>query len=78
MTQDYHYVSAASDKGSGPKPVRLAYSVTEAAAATGLCKTTLYGLMGTGALPSCKIGKRRIIRSVDLEALIAGEHCVAA
>lgn len=49
---------------------RLAYSVAEVVKATGLGKTTVYGLIGSGALPSCKIGKRRIIRHADLEQLI--------
>ena len=51
---------------------RLAYSVSEAATVTGIGKTTLYSLISRGLLPSCKVGKRRIIRSVDLQALIIG------
>ncbi|TXC69608.1 helix-turn-helix domain-containing protein [Sphingomonas ginsenosidivorax] len=57
---------------------RLAYSVDEAAAVVGLSKTTLYNLMGANQLAFCKVGKRRIIRSVDLEALISGPSSVAA
>lgn len=53
-------------------PTRLAYSVPEAAAATGLGKTTLYALMGSGRLPSCKVAGRRLIASADLEALLKG------
>jgi excisionase family DNA binding protein len=52
--------------------VRLSYSVADAVAATGLGKTTLYGLIGSGRLPSCRIGGRRIIRHADLEALLRG------
>ncbi|MGA1799283.1 helix-turn-helix domain-containing protein [Sphingomonas sp. 4RDLI-65] len=57
---------------------RLAYSVEEAAATVGLSKTTLYNLMGADQLAYCKIGKRRLIRSVDLEALITGRANTAA
>lgn len=55
---------------------RLAYSVTEAASIIGLGKTTLYGLIGTGRLPSSKIGSRRVIRRCDLEALLTVEERV--
>lgn len=50
---------------------RLAYSVSEAAHVVGLGKTTLYGLIASGRLSSCKVGGRRLIRSADLERLIA-------
>jgi excisionase family DNA binding protein len=56
------------------RPGRLAYSIPEAAAATGLGKTTLYSLISSGTLPSCKIGKRRIIASADLDALLQGHR----
>lgn len=49
---------------------RIAYSVDEASKATGLGRTTLYGLMSAGRLRSCKIGNRRLIRAQDLMALI--------
>lgn len=57
---------------SGDRLGRLAYSVPEASAAIGVGKTKLYALMTEGVLPSTLIGKRRIIRAVDLDALIAG------
>ena len=57
---------------------RLAYSVAEAAIITGLGKTTLYALIGSGALPSRKIGKRRLIASADLKGLIGGHRSVTA
>lgn len=51
---------------------RLAYSVNEAALVTGLGKTTLYGLIKQGRLPSSKLGGRRLIRSADLMVLVGG------
>lgn len=54
-----------------PTPPRLAYSVNEAARATGICRTTLFKLIGNGVLPSVKIGKRRVIRAADLDNLLA-------
>ena len=57
---------------------RIAYSVDEAARATGIGRTTLYSLIGSGELPSAKVGRRRIIRSVDLATLVAGRPAVSA
>jgi excisionase family DNA binding protein len=65
---------ATTETGNARAPARLAYSVGEAARVTGLGKTTLYGLIGQGILASSKVGKRRLIRSADLEALITGQH----
>lgn len=75
-----HPADAAASPATGTNalPGRLAYSVTEAANAIGLGKTTLYALIGQGRLPSSKIGKRRIIRHADLEALIAGQQSLSA
>jgi excisionase family DNA binding protein len=53
---------------------RLAYGIAEACALTGIGKTTLYKLIGEGALSSCKIGNRRLIRRVDLEGLVSVGH----
>lgn len=59
---------------------RLAYSVSEAAQALGLGKTTIYALMQKGMLPFCRVGTHRRIRCVDIEALIAtdGSHAAGA
>ena len=61
----------STDQAARTPPLRLAYSVAEAAEATGLGRTTLYNLISSGTLPSRKIGKRRVIRRVDLEELIS-------
>jgi excisionase family DNA binding protein len=56
---------------------RLAYTVAEAAAASGIGRTTLYGLMGSGELPFVKLGKRTLVRHTDLEKLLQS-HLVPA
>lgn len=64
---------ASNDNGNRDRTGRLAYSVPEASAAIGVGKTKLYALIAEGVLPSTLIGKRRLIRTADLEALIAGQ-----
>ena len=76
MTNDN--VSHDGTTGGQERLCRLAYSVTEAAAVTGLGRTTLYALIGSGTLPSCKIGKRRLIASADLEGLIGNHRSAVA
>ena len=49
---------------------RLAYTVADAVAASGIGRTTLYGLMGSGQLPFVKVGNRTLIRRADLERLL--------
>ena len=50
---------------------RLAYSVDEAAAITGLSRDLLYDQMRAGNLLYLKIGRRRIITRQHLEAFLA-------
>ncbi len=50
---------------------RLAYSVDEAAAVTGLSRDLLYDQMRTGKLGYLKIGRRRIITREHLAAFLA-------
>jgi excisionase family DNA binding protein len=50
---------------------RLAYSVEEAAAITGLSRDLLYDQMRTGKLAYLKVGRRRIITRQHLEAFLA-------
>ena len=52
---------------------RLAVSVEEAAAMSGLGRTTIYMALGEGTLRSLKVGKRRLIRIEALKAWMA-EH----
>jgi excisionase family DNA binding protein len=49
---------------------RLAYSVDEAAAITGLSRDLLYDQMRAGRLASLKVGRRRIITRRHLEAFL--------
>ena len=49
---------------------RLAYSVDEAAAITGLSRDLLYDQMRTGKLAYLKVGRRCIITRQHLEAFL--------
>ncbi len=49
---------------------RLAYSVDEAAAVTGLSRDLLYDQMRAGKLAYLKVGRRRIITRQHLEAFL--------
>jgi excisionase family DNA binding protein len=51
---------------------RLALRVNEAAAVTGLSRSTLYVLMRKGALRSVRVAGRRLIPRDALEALLQG------
>jgi excisionase family DNA binding protein len=51
---------------------RLAYSVDEAAAITGLSRDLLYDQMRTGKLAYLKVGRRRVITRHHLEAFLTG------
>jgi excisionase family DNA binding protein len=62
-----------ADMPTQPLAGRLAYSVDEAAAITGLSRDLLYDQMRTGKLAYLKIGRRRIITRQHLEAFLARE-----
>lgn len=49
---------------------QLSLSIEEVRAATGLGRTKLYSLIGSGELKARKIGKRTIILKEDLEAFL--------
>ena len=49
---------------------RLAYSIDEAAAITGLSRDLQYGQMRAGKLAYLKVGRRRIITRQHLEAFL--------
>jgi excisionase family DNA binding protein len=51
---------------------RLAYSVDEAAAITGLSRDLLYDQMRAGKLAYLKVGRRRIITRQHLETFLTG------
>jgi excisionase family DNA binding protein len=50
---------------------RLAYSVDEAAAITGLSRDLLYDQMRAGKLAYLKVGRRRIITRQHLDAFLS-------
>lgn len=52
----------------------LAVAPAEAARLLGCGRTTLYFLLGTGALPSFTLGRRRLIRVAALEAWMAARE----
>lgn len=53
-----------------PPVERLAYSVADAVAATGLGRSTIYGLMEDGTLPFTQIRGRRVIAASALRKLV--------
>ena len=58
-----------------PVQTRLAYSVDEAARATGLSRDLLYDEMRAGRLRYLKVGRRRAISKEQLDAFLA-QHAV--
>lgn len=54
-------------------PDKLAYSISEAIAATSLRRTRLYSLIKKGDLEVVRIGGRTLIPADSLRALIAGK-----
>ena len=48
----------------------MSFTIKEAAALTGVGRTTLYKLVNRGELPLVKIGLRSLVRRSDLEALL--------
>ena len=57
---------------NGPPADRLAVSPSEAARLAGIGRTTLYEAIGSGALRSLKIGKRRLITIEALRQWLGG------
>ena len=52
-------------------PGKLAYRIDEAAQASGIGRTSLYELIGSGRLKAFKAAGRRLIMRADLEAFLA-------
>jgi excisionase family DNA binding protein len=51
--------------------MKLAYSINEAAAASGCGRTKLYQEINAGNLKAVKLGSRTLIKSADLEAFVS-------
>jgi excisionase family DNA binding protein len=49
---------------------KLAFRIDEAVAATGLSRSTLYLLIGSGKLRSMKVGERRLLLREELAAFL--------
>lgn len=56
------------------EPVTI--SITGAARALGLGRTSIYTLLDEGRLESVKIGRRRLIKTASIKRLIDGEASV--
>lgn len=50
---------------------RTLFGIAEVQASTGLGRTQIYELIGSGELPSVKIGRRRMVRAGDLNKWVA-------
>jgi excisionase family DNA binding protein len=57
-----------------PPAGKLMLSVMEAAAVSGLGRSTVYRLVVGKAIPSKRIGKRWLIRRSDLEKFLSPDH----
>jgi excisionase family DNA binding protein len=57
---------------------KLAYSINEACASTGIGRTSLYELISNGQLKAIKAAGRRLILRTDLEAYLASCRNAAA
>jgi excisionase family DNA binding protein len=55
---------------------RIAVSIEEASAISGVGRTTLYQALGVGGLPSLKVGRRRLVLVADLQGWLSA-HLVA-
>ena len=58
-------------KSAGAEPDKLAYSVMEASKLSSVCRATIYREMGSGALASIKVRKRRLITAIALREWLA-------
>ena len=52
---------------------RIAYSLSEAEVLSGLSRATLYRLIAQGRLHTVHVGRRRLVPSDDLVALVAAK-----
>lgn len=65
-------------KQKNSMPNRIAVSIEEAAEMVGIGRSTLYGKLSAGELPSMKIGKRRLIRVDALNAWVAEQEAASS
>lgn len=60
-----------------PSPAPRMASVADAATILGLSRPTVYRLIGSGQLDTVKIGRRRLVRMVSLDAITSGQDKAA-
>jgi excisionase family DNA binding protein len=63
-------VKPAKGSDSAPLDGRLAVNPAEAVRLTGLSRSTIYNLLGSGELPSVTVGRRRLIPVSALKKLV--------
>ncbi len=51
---------------------RMTYTIREAGQMLGICRSTIYKLIGEGRLSLVKIGSRSLIRADEICALVDG------
>jgi excisionase family DNA binding protein len=59
---------------TAPPIPRLAYSIAESEALSGLSRSSLYRLIAAGELKTVQRGRRRLVPSAELERLCSGER----
>jgi len=59
-------IRAEVEQEARPQPLLL--SIPEAAVRLGIGRTSLYGLLDSGAIPSRKLNRRRLIAASDVES----------
>ena len=55
-------------------PQRLAYSIKEVCALSGLGRTSVYRWINTDRLKAVRLGRRTLIQANSLHALLAGDE----
>jgi excisionase family DNA binding protein len=62
-------------RGSKDLPVKLLLTTDEACRVLAISRSKLYELLGSGNLPSVRIGRSRRIRMRDLEEFVDSDCC---
>jgi excisionase family DNA binding protein len=62
-------------RGSKDLPVKLLLTTAEACRVLAISRSKLYELLGSGNLPSVRIGRSRRIRMRDLEEFVDSDGC---
>jgi excisionase family DNA binding protein len=69
-----HQPSAPPEPEQGPTG-KLTLNVVEAAEALGMSRSMIYQLIGSGQLPSIRIGSRRLVPVSALRDFVAQQTC---